>query len=359
MKKTTTILPKKQRKKEKRKKKKPKKKKKQASEAGKVATEFIEALMVEDYEVAVERMMFGKDGIFVDADGVAWYLPRTDLRDIVGMDGKVIDIVEGEGTSSKKIEVTVATDDGAEQTVELLCSLNDNNDYKINVLEMYIEDWKVRVPRNSVLYIDGKEVSKNYIERKDGLYDVYSIPAFIRRETEIKIVSDGFGEYTTTVMPKEASEEEFVKFWIDGEEAQAILDEFKDIFNKLITSYAEGKSVSDVRSFFSDSMDEAMVEMIYNDNIGKGFYSNGENSNIVITDIIPNYDKDAGIFPRSDKVVVVNFGFTATWNHRLLGERMMKRYSKIALERTDDGYKIYELLDDSLFRYLNFLSKEF
>src|SRR5690606_3830676 len=77
-------------------------KKKQASEAGKVATEFIEALMVEDYEAAMERMMFGKDGTFVDADGVAWYLPRTDLRDIVGMDGKVIDIVEGEGTSSKK-----------------------------------------------------------------------------------------------------------------------------------------------------------------------------------------------------------------------------------------------------------------
>lgn len=243
--------------------------------------------------------------------------------------------------------------------MELLCSLNDNNNYKINVLEMYIEDWKVRVPGNSVLYIDGKEVSKDYFDKKDNLYDVHNIPALIKKDTEIKIVLDGFGEYTETVMVADNAEVENVKFWIDGEEAQAILDEFKDIFNKLITSYAEGRSVSDVRSFFSDSMDEAMVEMIYNDNIGKGFYSSGENSNIVITDIIPNYDEDAGIFPRSDKVVVVNFGFTATWNHRLLGERMMKRYSKIALERTDDGYKIYELLDDSLFRYLNFLSKEF
>ena len=45
-----------------------------------MAAEFIEALMVEDYEAAMERMMFGKDGTFVDADGAAWYLPRTDLR---------------------------------------------------------------------------------------------------------------------------------------------------------------------------------------------------------------------------------------------------------------------------------------
>lgn len=327
--------------------------------AGKMVAAFIEALMAEDIEEAMKHMIFGKDTTFIDEDGVKWALLRTELRDIVGMNGKIIDIEETGLPTSKDVRVTVAFDDGHERNLYFFPSLNDDNEYKVNFPEMYVENWEVCIPGNSVLYIDGKEVSKNYIERKDGLYDVYSIPALIRREAEIKIVSDGFGEYTTTVMPKEASEEEFIKFWIDGEEAQAILDEFKDIFNKLITSYAEGKSVSDVRSFFSDSMDEAMVEMIYNDNIGKGFYSSGENSNIVITDIIPNYDEDAGIFPRSDKVVVVNFGFTATWNHRLLGERMMKRYSKIALERTDDGYKIYELLDDSLFRYLNFLSKEF
>lgn len=278
-----------------------------------MATEFIEALMVEDYEAAMERMMFGKDGTFVDADGVAWYLPRTDLRDIVGMDGKVIDIVEGEGTSSKKIEVTVATDDGAEQTVELLCSLNDNNDYKINVLEMYIEDWKVRVPGNSVLYIDGKEVSKDYFDKKDNLYDVYNIPALIKKDTEIKIVLDGFGEYTETVMVADNAEVENVKFWIDGEEAQDILNGFKDVFNKLVASYGEGKSVSDVLHFFSDSMDTATIDKIYNDNIGNGLYQGGKNSNIVMTAIKPNPDENLGIFPRSDKVVVINFGYILNW----------------------------------------------
>lgn len=37
----------------------------------------------------------------------------------------------------------------------------------------------------------------------------------------------------------------------------------------------------------------------------------------------------------------------------------MKRYSSIVLEKTDDGYKIYELTDGELFSYLNGLKKDF
>ena len=185
--------------------------------------------------------------------------------------------------------------------------------YKINVLEMYIEDWKVRVPGNSVLYIDGKEVSKDYFDKKDNLYDVYNIPALIKKDTEIKIVLDGFGEYTETVMIADNAEVENVKFWIDGEEAQDILNGFKDVFNKLAASYGEGKSVSDVLHFFSDSMDTATIDKIYNDNIGNGLYQGGKNSNIVMTAIKPNPDENLGIFPRSDKVVVINFGYILNW----------------------------------------------
>lgn len=187
---------------------------KQEKEAKKVADSFIKKIMNEDYD-QIKKYVYLPDGAFIRDNDIAWYIPRSELADLVGAEKKQIAL-------SKMTAQTVSVNEGNNQNTsskKLVYVTEDEKEYAINVLQDKENHWKVYfnklyhkgfsfiVKKSNTVYINDIEIPEDYISK--SVYNTkkdcvaYSIPYVPNREFEITTS----GGAAVTVTPDESNVE--------------------------------------------------------------------------------------------------------------------------------------------------------
>lgn len=187
---------------------------KQEKEAKKVADAFVKKITSEDYE-NIKNYTYLPDGAFITDKDISWYVPRSDLSDLVGakdkktalykMDPQISSINDdnNQNTSSKKL--TYVTED--EKEYKIIVLQDKENHWKVYFSQLYHQGFTLTVKKNETIYINDMEVPEDYIV--DNAYNtskdsvVYSIPYVPNRE--FKITSSSGAEVIAT--PSESNME--------------------------------------------------------------------------------------------------------------------------------------------------------
>lgn len=180
----------------------------QEKKAKKVADKFVKKVPKEDYK-DIKSYIYIPDNTFIKDDDVFWYIERSNLEDIVGMskkqivltnmekDNTVIDDSDNNNATTRKL--TYTTEDS--EDYELILVQDRNNNWKIYMPDIYVADYKYKAEKSLTTYINGIEVTSDYIEKNNGVVDdnyiTYNIPYVPNRQFTITS-SDGFKENLTS-----------------------------------------------------------------------------------------------------------------------------------------------------------------
>lgn len=180
----------------------------QEKQAKKVADKFVKKVQKEDYK-DIKSYIYIPDSTFMKDDDVSWYIERSDFEDIVGMSKKQIVLTnmekdntvinDSDNTNASVKKLTYTTEDSVDY--ELLIVQDKNNQWKIYMPDMYATNFKYTADKSLTIYINGIEVTSNYIDETNGTatdnYIAYNIPYVPSREFTIT-TSDGFKENVTS-----------------------------------------------------------------------------------------------------------------------------------------------------------------
>lgn len=180
----------------------------QEKQAKKVADKFVKRVQKEDYK-DIRSCIYIPDNTFIKDEDVSWYLERSDLEDIVGMSKKQIlltdmekdntRISDSDNTNASVKKLTYTTEDGADY--EIMLVQDKNNEWKVYMPDLYATDFKYTADKSLTTYINGIEVTSDYIDDTNGAavgnYVAYDIPYVPSREFTIS-TSDGTKENVTS-----------------------------------------------------------------------------------------------------------------------------------------------------------------
>ena len=164
---------------------------------------------IAEVEKDIKSYIYIPDSTFIKDDDVSWYIERSNLEDIVGMskkqivltnmekDNTVIDDSDNNNATTRKL--TYTTEDS--EDYEIILVQDRNNDWKIYMPDIYVSNYKYKAEKSLTTYINGIEVTSDYIEKSNGVvddnYTTYDIPFVPNREFTITS-SDGFEENVTS-----------------------------------------------------------------------------------------------------------------------------------------------------------------
>lgn len=173
-----------------------------------MSDKFVKKVQKEDYK-DIKSYIYIPDSTFIKDDDVSWYIERSNLEDIVGMskkqivltnmekDNTVIDDSDNNNATTRKL--TYTTEDS--EDYEIILVQDRNNDWKIYMPDIYVSNYKYKAEKSLTTYINGIEVTSDYIEKSNGVvddnYTTYDIPFVPNREFTITS-SDGFEENVTS-----------------------------------------------------------------------------------------------------------------------------------------------------------------
>lgn len=324
-----------------------------------VAKSYVKAAISKDYTTAFS-LIYLPEGAFVTTNDYSNYIQNKDFfLNIV--DSKIESVTETlKSETDAKYDIVIKDKEDKSATLSLTLICKDNN-WKVLEKDLYVENWKVIIPKNTKLLIDGTEVSENYKTTID-LKDTYTLPAIAKskktfkldnpiqsKELELTPLADNSGDEIKIELTDSALTESAFKF-------------IKDTWNTLYAEYNKGTDVSNVQKYFSNNIDIETINKYYKtafDSITKG--SSGykyENYNLESVIDNPNYEN----YVSSDEVISLNFGYKLTWNWTFSWSnemRTMTRYSSIRLKKTADSFEIYEITDSKLFTYASQYTKDF
>lgn len=323
-----------------------------ASKADVVAKTFIRSLASGDYATVISTLNIDESP-FVLVEDISFAIPKSKYASIMSCVGREVYL------SVNKNDI-VKTENGTNVTVSVMCdnkilnnytvnmTRNSNGDYVVDNDAFYLKDYYISVPGDTKLYIENVEVPETYIEGTCGhsdLKDLYKIPYMGKEVKNLKVVSNNF-TYEDKVLPVKTDKNEpfvIVKN-IEEKELKEVLDATKDLWNNLYQDYTKNTPLEELKKYFSDNVDTQIYAEIYKgfDNITKGA-SGYKDINHQITTIEKR--KDGECFYITDDVMVLNFQYQVdwVWDFSMGGPESGRRLNHILLQKTADGYKIYEV----------------
>ena len=165
----------------------------QEKKAKKVADKFVKKVQKEDYK-DIKSYIYIPDNTFIKDDDVS---KKQIVLTNMEKDNTVIDDSDNNNATTRKL--TYTTEDS--EDYEIILVQDRNNDWKIYMPDIYVSNYKYKAEKNLTTYINGIEVTSDYIEKSNGVvddnYTTYDIPFVPNREFTITS-SDGFKENVTS-----------------------------------------------------------------------------------------------------------------------------------------------------------------
>ena len=325
----------------------------------KLAKLYVESIIKDDYSTAIKCLSLPQDS-FITKEDVETYIKNKSfykefkeksIKEIVEIDYNDFQFIlndKDDNTFKYNVEVN-------ERTI---------NDYRINEEELYIEKYKFIVPKNSKVYIDDMLVSSDFIKNSGEYEDEYVIPA-IGRNKQIFKVTNKIGTKEYEIEPNEDNNNyEFIMELENKELLEKAYKFIQNAWNKMYEEYDDDNDVNKIKYLFDDKFNNEQIKGYYNkgfNNISKGTSSSSENIEFVFDSYRNGKDKNYIV---SDDLIDISFGYRLEWYWHIKGYKSkvykyMTRYSGIRLKATDDGFKIYDVLDKGLFNLANEYLKEY
>ena len=202
------------------------------SKSQKCAIDFIQYVQTENYEEALNLLNI-PDKTFVSADDLQWFIPRSDLSDLVGTDMKYSEISE----SGDKTDATVKLTYG-DTEIKLNVIMDNDNNYKINFPDFCMQDWTLYVPKDTVVSIKDVVIEET---SEEEFKDVYTIPYIALRETELKVTSSVYGDFNIVTTPSTDKDGKYTVICsLDDTLRDTLIEGVKIAYNEFCAIYEIG-----------------------------------------------------------------------------------------------------------------------
>ena len=320
---------------------------------------YVESLLNDDYSTAYKYIYFPDNGFVNKNDFVNFIQTKDYYNDLKEM--KLDKIIENSNTS---YQVILKDKIGNIDKINVDLIARATNDYRVYEEDIYIKDWMFSAPKDSVVSIDGLNVEKSLIAKSSSVVDYYVLPAIAINNKTFKLVSN-LGSKEINVNPSIDNDGISLNIEITDEEFKNKAYEYiQNTWNSLYYEYKNNNDLSVMKSYFSDDVSEEKIRKYCNeyfDKISKGTSSISSNYDYRIVRIIDN-PNESSIVSGND-VVTVNFGYELSWKWKSSGSsslnRNMTRYSSIRLKIVGDSFKIFAIVDEGLFGYSSYYTRDF
>jgi hypothetical protein len=320
--------------------------------AQKVMRDFVEAVNLQNYDGITEKV-YKPDNSFLNDTNIEWYISRSALADITGININKLDIEISEGALKKTATVRI-NKTGYQFEMEL----DPSNDWKVVLPELYVENWSIKIPKGCSVTIDNKSI-EDYRAPSAAidLYDTYTFPAIASNQTyEVKTTSTIYGDFLQKVTPKSDSESIPVICKINDAETASILRQIQSIWNGLYMDYKNGVDVSAIAKYFTDDFENTeMTNVLFTYFPALEMYSNDNRisyNNFYMKEAIPwTKDNYGCAILSSNESVIVNFGYRIDFSSSEGGSYNANKASTITMQYDQESstYKIKTINDKKLF----------
>lgn len=323
---------------------------------------FIMAVNSQNYEGISEMVAF-PDNAFITDKNIEWYIARTTLADITGINIHKLNIEVKDGTLKKSVAVYI-NKEGYAFDMEL----DSNNEWRVVLPDLYAENWSLKIPKGCTVTVNNSDISsyKTPATTVDD-YDTYTFPAIAKQEMKVETTSSVFGKFEQTITPVTNSESMPVICKVNDDETTSILKHVQNIWNGLYKDYTNNVGAEALMKYFTDDFDSSEITNIMTlyfpqletgpteKEIGQITYSN-----FYMKEAIPPISKDnyGCAILKSDNSVEVTFSYCIDFISQPLNyPYSVRKSSKITLAYVDapelgEGaktYKIKKLNDSRLF----------
>lgn len=325
-----------------------------------ITKEYINDIIEKDYNSALNCVYKEENSCksCVTSDDYKNYLEQ---KDNFNLNGKIQKIESNISDDTATCTVYLKSEDKGTQIITIYLKKYNNN-WLVQEKGLYLKDWKIQIPGDGSLYINGEIVDKKYISGKSGNFDVYTIPSIAQELKTFKVVTD-IAESEKEITPTTQNDNYKMQVLIKDEELIGrALNFVKDTWNTMYKEYINGSDVSAVKNYFDSSIDINQINSYYKssfDSLTKGS-SGYKYVNYNMISIKPRDNEN--MYVSKNDVITLNFGYVLNWNWEFSEAsnlRIMKRWSSIRLKIVGDSFKIYDVTDEKLFSYSNQYTKDF
>ena len=129
---------------------------------------FINAINTQNFD-GIADMIYLPENAFVSDKNVEWYLQRSGVSDITGVKIKNFDVEISDGALTKDATVYIN-----KSGYQLSLAMDTDNQWKIVMNDMFVENWSLKVPKGCTITVDGVDVDQYKIPAT--AIDVYGWP---------------------------------------------------------------------------------------------------------------------------------------------------------------------------------------
>ncbi len=325
-----------------------------------VASEFMNAWVAKDADKLYDYYNFGDDTTFVSKEKFKNYF-ESEMSDTSEVTNYQLSAVRySNGGLNATITAAYTTKDASKaSTMDI--TLVKEKDKKLLLFdswkvamdsdEFVVNNFEVRVPKGSKLYLDGTEVDTKYINTEESTtsLDVYEIPAIFEVETEIKTETP----MGITIVDKETPTEYDVytaRYSLDQlseEQVKVLQDQVKADINSLYKNVIDKKTWDNVKESYNyDGADLSRLKSDYDSlyrNIADYDYTVLTAFNVTKVTINSLDDEDG----RLSISVKIDYDYTVTYDSYLSGAETHSSSSNysttIDYDYVDGKYHLYDL----------------
>jgi hypothetical protein len=323
-----------------------------------LALNFVEAIAKNHYDAAAKAFVMAEN-VFIDGNDIKFSVPRSDYKSIADHSGKNVYltvVVDTTNNNDGKAAVTVEMKDEADKALETFTvklEMNANNKWSVVDNNFYNENFKLGVPGDAVLYINGVEVSTDLISGHGGyneLADHYLLPFVGKSPKMTKVVGDLF-EAEKEVL-SESNNEKSVSLCPDlnAEDLDAALTAAEILWESLYSDYVNEVPTEEWAKYFDSNAPTS-----YATDIATSFESmrKGSSGYKDVNHHITTIQKrpDAGCFYLGSNIIVLNFQYQLDHIWEFNNDtRSDRHFSHIILSVEDGEYKIHTISDPDWFK---------
>lgn len=310
------------------------------------AYQLVHDLQQGDYAAAMSCLNI-EDTTFITAENLEWYIPRSDYKNVVDSVGEITVVSSEGGNTIDRVLVSVGGN-----TVSVDTFLNDDNEWKAVIGGFYIGDWSIKVPGDSVVYINDVEVPKTMKTGTEDLQDLYTLPAVPNKVLSVKITGPVFGDVVKEVLPVFSNEPTPV--WVSpaSEDSDTLFSLLKDMLNAIHEDYEAGKTPAELSKYISSMADPQLAQRVW-DSIHECYTWNSglDPTNIRYTTVkgsptVDNIDVFIAKY-RTNNILLLNVAVEKTWDEKYSSSDSTRVLGTIFVEYVDGQLYIYDLPGDN------------
>lgn len=337
-----------------------------------IASDMTTAVINKDYKTILTLMDLNGENSFVTEDDIAFQLPRSNysellnVKDVAEIETKIVD-----KSKTSTYAKAYKKNGSGEPTplADITLNLDDNNNWVVSSEEFVNENFSFRGPSGNVtVTVNGKDITNNATVIKKtktgdtGMCTDYTIPKVGKKNIKVNVKCENynFTKEIATAGNNQISDDTEAFYDLKDNEKEAITTYIKNTWNALYKDWESGKKSTDETQYISDKADIDILKTAWDgfDKLTKPSATSSKgNDNFKMEKVLINNEASTSYL--TDNVILVNFKYELHWHYKLADwNQQTRRLSHIFLEKTKDGYKIYDIGDTKLFTEANSFTKE-